>query len=96
MSEIERHVEQQKHLDHNLRALQPRMETHVSRILLTNDSSYNATIVTYGYNHSNSYGYNLAESIAMCLILGGIIITTIIGKLNGQKWFFHKQIISAN
>lgn len=83
MREIERHVEQQEHL----RALQPRMETHVSRILLTNDSSYNATIVTYGYNHSDSYGYNLAESIAMCLILGGIIITTIIGKLNGQKWF---------
>lgn len=57
------------------------METHVSRILLTNDSSYNATIVTYGYNHSDSYGYNLAESIAMCLILGGIIITTIIGNI---------------
>lgn len=64
---------------HHLRplgALHTRMETNVSRIVLTNDSSYNATIVT------TASGYNLVESIAMCLILGGIIITTIIGKQN--------------
>lgn len=52
------------------------METNISsRIVLTNDSSYNATIVT------TEAGYNLVESIAMCLILGGIIITTIIGNI---------------
>ncbi|XP_050304709.1 5-hydroxytryptamine receptor 1-like [Anthonomus grandis grandis] len=51
------------------------METNISRIVLANDSSYNATIVT------NASRYNLVESIAMCLILGGIIITTIIGNI---------------
>ncbi|KAL1492090.1 hypothetical protein ABEB36_012583 [Hypothenemus hampei] len=55
------------------------METNVSRIVFANnnnnDSSYNATIVT------SASGYNLIESIAICLILGGIIITTIIGNI---------------
>ncbi|ERL93218.1 hypothetical protein D910_10514 [Dendroctonus ponderosae] len=50
------------------------METNISHIVLANHSSYNATIVT-------TAGYNLVESIAMCLILGGIIITTIIGNI---------------
>ncbi|XP_066140521.1 5-hydroxytryptamine receptor 1-like [Euwallacea fornicatus] len=51
------------------------MDTNVSHILHTTDSSYNATI------GATTSGYNLVESIAMCLILGGIIITTIIGNI---------------
>lgn len=59
------------------------METNISHIVLANHSSYNATIVT-------TAGYNLVESIAMCLILGGIIITTIIGK-----WLVTKKRLAS-
>lgn len=51
------------------------METNISRIVFANNSSYNATIVT------TEAGYNLIESIAMCLVLGGIIISTIVGNI---------------
>ncbi|KAF7274185.1 hypothetical protein GWI33_013138, partial [Rhynchophorus ferrugineus] len=46
---------------------------NISQILVANDSCN-------GSESSNDQGYNLAESIAMCIILGGIIITTIIGN----------------
>lgn len=47
-----------------------RMEANYSGQLSSNHTNYTTT----------DHGYNLAQSIAMCIILGGIIITTIIGN----------------
>ncbi|XP_060527831.1 5-hydroxytryptamine receptor 1 [Cylas formicarius] len=51
------------------------METNISSALLPSDSSYNYSRVY------TKIGYNLAESIAMCIILGGIIVTTVVGNV---------------